>query len=371
MKIKNFAFRYIILSLAFFYGCNSNPKQEAPTYPVKIADVIQKDVPIYIDVIGNVNSLDFIKIRPQVTGIIQEAFVEQGQYVKKGDPLYKIDPRPFQANLDKAKASLIKDQATLKFNEERVARYNDIVKKEYLSQLEYDQFVSNVELSKGQILSDQADIDLAQINLEWTTPTSPIDGKISQYNIDPGNLVTANDPNAFSDIRTITPADIHFNIAQNDFVKVQKSMENKKKQLKFLALLPQAPTKPREGEIYFIDNHIDTTTGTILLKGTVPNEDEMFWPGEFVKIKIELRVQPNAILIPVEAIKVGQDGPYVYVYLPETSTVEYRLIVKGDSTDHMVLVEKGVNAGEKIVTQGQLNLRPGNKVYIPTGSSPK
>ncbi|WP_068467967.1 efflux RND transporter periplasmic adaptor subunit [Candidatus Protochlamydia phocaeensis] len=367
-KFLTFSFTYIALPYAALLlvlaCCSINKGKPHQGFPIAVAEVTQQDVPLFIEAIGNVYSLQVVQLRPQVGGIVQEVFVAQGQYVKKGDPLYKIDPRPFQANLDRAQAALIKDTANLKFAEEQAKRYSEVVKKEYVSKLTYDQYVSQVELNKGQILSDQADIAIAKLNLEWCMPVSPMDGKISQYNIDPGNLVTANDPNAITDIRQITPADIRFSITQKDFIEVQKALKRNQGDLKFIVLLPQLPKEPREGKIYFVDNHMDPNTGTIMLKGEAPNEDELLWPGEFVRVRLLLDTKPNAILVPEEAVKIGQDGSYVYVYRPEDSTAEYRRVVKGQQVDHLIVIESGLKVGEKVITKGQQNLLPGSKVYI-------
>lgn len=360
MSFRLIALTLVCLSLTACSG--DNQKKQVRTFPVIVGDVIVRDVPIYVETIGNVYSLQTVEVRPQVGGIIQEAYVKQGQYVKKGDPLYKIDPRPYEANLEKAKAALIKDLAALNLAEITVQRYASLVSKEYVSKLNYEQYQANVETGKGQVLSDQADISLAELNLEWTTPRSPIDGKISQFNIDPGNLVIVNDPNALTNIRQITPADVRFGITQKDFIEVQKSILSGL--LKFEVILPQEISKPREGKIYFIDNHIDLSTGTILLRGTVPNEDEFLWPGEFVRIRLQLRVHPNALLVPEEAVQIGREGPFVYVYQPDTSTVEYRKVVKGENIDHLQMILEGVKAGEKVVTKGQVNLRQGAQVEL-------
>lgn len=350
------------LVLIAICGCTSKPKKPERIFPVTLGDVIQRDVPIYIEVIGNVYSLQIVEIRPQVGGIVTESYVKQGQYVKKGDPLFLIDPRPYQAALDRAKAALVKDTAALELSKITLKRNEELAKKDYVSKLNFETFQSNVLSGTGQVDSDKADIAIAELNLEWTTPISPIDGKISQYNIYPGNLVTANDPNNFTDVRQITPADIRFNIAQKDFIEVQKAL--KAGLLKFEVYLPQEADKPREGEIYFIDNHIDLTTGTILIKGTVVNDDEMFWPGEFIRVRLQLRMESNALLVPEEAVQLGQDGPFIYVYQPDTSTVEYRPVVKRERIDHQILIEKGLKAGEKVVLKGQVNLRPGAKVTV-------
>lgn len=357
---------YICLSvflLSILGGCKrNNHKPEERTYPVTIAEVQQRDIPIFIESIGNVYALQIVQVRPQVGGIVLKVFVEEGQYVKKDDPLYQIDPRPYKDRLDASKATLIKDVAALKFTQIRVERYSELVKKDYFSKLNFDQYTTEVDAAKGQVAIDEADIALAELNLEWTTLTSPIDGKISQFNIDPGNLVAANDPNALTDIRQMTPAEIRFNITQKDFVAVQKAQTEGT--LKFEVFLPQKVNQPRSGQIFFIDNHLDLSTGTILIMGTVENQDELFWPGEFVRVRLNLGTYPNAILVPEEAIQVGQDGSFVYVYIPETGRVEYRPVVKGEKVEQQVVIKKGIQPFEKVVTKGQVNLKPGSKVFL-------
>jgi multidrug efflux system membrane fusion protein len=352
-----------VFFLISLWGCKRTvPKPQERVFPVTISQVEKRDVPIFIESIGNVYSLQTVQLRPQVGGIITEAFVEQGQYVKKGDPLYQIDPRPFKDNLDMAKATLEKDTASLKFAQIRVDRYSNLVKKDYFSKLNFDQYTTEVDAAKAQVMIDEANVALAELNLEWSTITSSIDGKISQNNIDPGNLVVANDPTALTDIRQMTPADIRFNIPQKDFIAVQKAKEENN--LKFEAILSQRADQTRIGEIYFIDNHLDLSTGTILIKGLVDNQDERFWPGEFVRVRLNLGIYPKALLVPEEAIQVGQDGPFVYVYIPETSRVEYRPVVKGEKVEKQVVIEKGIHSSDKIVIKGQVNLRPGSKVFI-------
>lgn len=354
-----------MLVLLIAVGCHrDHPKPSQTVYPVDIGKAVERDVPIYIEAIGNVYSPQLVQIRPQVGGIIQEAYFKQGDYVKKGEPLYRIDPRPYQAALDKAKATLLKDQATVEYNEVRVKRYAELVKQDFISKLNYDQYKSELDTSKGQVLSDQADIVTAELNLEWCTPIAPITGKISLYNIYVGNLVIANDSSALTNIRQISPVDIRFTINQTDFIEVQTA--KKKGQLKFEVLLPQDTQNPREGELYFTDNTLDLTTGTILLIGTVPNDDEFLWPGEFVRIRLQLRTHPKAVLVPEESVRMGQQGPFVYLYNPENSTVDYRLVKKGQKYGQLVMIEEGVAAGDSVVTLGQINLRPGAKVRIVT-----
>jgi len=357
--------KIVLLLLAFLCtACGKKPAAPERVYPVTLGDVTERDVTVFVEAIGNVYSLQTVQVRPQVGGIVEKAYVKQGSYVKSGDPLYKIDPRPYQAALDNAKAVLEKDLATLKYSEIQVQRNTQLASQDFISKLTYEQYQSQVEFNKGQVESDKANVAIAELNLGWTTPLSPIDGKISQYNLDPGNLVVANDTVFLTDIRQITPADIRFNINQADYLRVQNAMQ--KGNLKFFVLLPQEKTSPREGEIYFVDNHLDTATGTILVKGTVSNEDEKFWPGEFVRVRLELWTLPKAVVVSDEAVKIGQEGAYVYVYHPDTSTVEYRKVDKGYSSEGTVVINKGLKVGEKVIIKGQNNLLPGSKVSIPS-----
>lgn len=247
-KLRNYAiwdwFSLMILCLT---GCSK--KNNLKKYPVTVADVVEQDVPIYIESIGNVYSLQTVEIRPQVGGIIVEANVKQGQYVKQGQQLYKIDPRPYQAAYEQAKGTLLKDMAALELAEITAKRYKTLAEKDFISKLNYEQYQINVKTAQGQVLNDQAALELAKINLDWTTVLAPIDGKISQYNIDPGNLVVANDANALTDLRSITPADIRFYVKPKDYIAVQQAM--KAGQLKFEVYMPQLPNNVRQGKIYF------------------------------------------------------------------------------------------------------------------------
>ena len=227
-------------------------KKEQPEkkYPVTVAPIVQRDTPIFIESVGNVYSLQTVEIRPQVGGIILEANVKQGQYVKKGDQLYKIDPRPYQAALDQAKGNLFKDLAALELAQITAKRYETLAQKDFISKLNYEQYLINIKTAEGQVLNDQAAVELVTINLAWCTVLAPIDGKISQYNIDPGNLVVPNDTNALTDLRSITPADIRFYINQRDYIAVQQAM--RESQLKFEVYMPQLTENVRQGKIYFM-----------------------------------------------------------------------------------------------------------------------
>lgn len=344
-------------------------KRGAPPLPVEIGTATTADVPIFIETIGNIYGKNTIEIHPQVSGIIKKIHVEQGQYVHKGDLLYTIDPKPYIALLNQAKATLLKDEATLKLAEATVGRYEELVKQDYVSKLKFDQYQSDVEISKAQILFDKAKIDEAEINLSYATIHSPIDGLMGKYNIDQGNYVSAQSTEPLAEVLQTHPMSLHFTITQSEFVQVRRAEEEGN--FRLTAYLPEIPEDEHEGIIYFFDNHIDTTTGTILIKGAIPNEDNYFWPGEFVQVRLQLRVERDAVVVPQTAVQLGQKGNFVYVYHEDTKTVEYRPVDKGPIYEGNTLIYKGVAKGEKVITRGQINLRPDAQVVVVGGEEKK
>jgi multidrug efflux system membrane fusion protein len=356
-------FAWILLPILALFGCQKKKEQQAERqYFVEIGEAIQRDVPILIESIGNVYADQTVQIRSQVTGIVEKTLVAEGAIVKKGDPLFQIDPRMYKASLDQAKGQLVKDEAVLNIAKITQETYSTLVDKDYIAKLNYEQYVSNVEQAKGTVMVDKANIDSAALNYEWTTIYAPFDGKISQFNIDVGNLVVANDTNPLTTLNTLTPADIRFTINQSDFFNVQKAIRDNTLQLE--VILPQDPLNPRKGSIYFVDNTLNLSTGTILVKGYVDNEDDFLWPGEFINVRLTLKVDPNAILVPAESVRIGVNGAYVYIYHEDTSSVELRLVKKRETIDQLTVIDEGIKNGEKVVTKGQLNLKNGLKVKI-------
>lgn len=352
----------LIICLITFMSCSKEEKPTPPSVKVEVAKVIQKDVKNFIEAIGNVYAYSIVQIRPQVQGILLKAYVGQGDFVKEGDLLYEIDSRPYKAALDQAEANLEKDKATLELAENTVKRYTDVAAKDYISELTFEQYKSNAKTAAAQVATDVAAVEIAKINLEYCRIVAPIDGKISMYNIYPGNLVVVNDPVALTEIRQITPAEIRFSIPQKDFQEIQKSQKDLNS-LTFEVFLPYENDLQFHGELYFIDNHVDLQTGMILLKGLVPNEDRMLWPGEFVRVRIFTTTVENAIVIPLSAIQAGQKGKYVYLVKPDKS-VELVYVKTGTQTDSEIVITSGLQAEDLIVINGQLNLRNGSKVVF-------
>lgn len=350
------------MALALFVGgCHEPPHMPERVFPVKVGEVIQRDTPIYFEIIGNVLAPRIVEVRPQITGLLIQAHIEQGQDVTEGQLLYSIDPAPFKAALDKTKAVLSKDQAQLAFSKKKVERYETLKEKEYVSALNYEQFQTDVQTIAAQVASDQADVDTATINLDYTAIHAPMSGRISQFNIDPGNLVSPTNTTALTEIRQIDPIDIQFAISQADFQRLQARFA--RGEMSFDVLVPELKEPLTGGAVYFVDNHISLTTGTVLIKGRINNQTRKLWPGIFVRVRLLLSTKPNALLVPVSAVQYGQQGPYVYVVKAD-KTVELRKVTLGETVDNLLMIDEGVSPKEIVVTDGQLNLRPGVTIQV-------
>lgn len=360
MKIINFL-------LLLLTSCSTQQsKPQPPSARVEVDKAHIEDIPIYIEAIGNIHESAIVQIRPQVQGIILNSYVVQEGFVQAGDLLYEIDPRPYQAVLDQAKATLLKDEAAVELAKSTLKRYQDLVNKDFISKLTYEQYKTNVDSAEAQVQIDKAAIDSAQINLGYCRIISPINGKLSISNIDPGNLVLVNDVNALIEIRQITPIQVRFSIPQRDFQEIQRYQEIEN--LKLRITLPFDNNREFIGILSAIDNHIDLKTGTILLKGIISNEERVLWPGEFVKVRMILKTRPNTVVIPFAALQVGQNGKYVYKWESD-ETVRAVTVETGEKVGESVVIYSGLNEGDVVVTNGQLNLANGSKVQIVTKTS--
>jgi len=345
-------------------ACSKEAKpKESPVFPVETGKVLQKDTPIYINAVGNVAAKFTIDVRSQVTGVLKEVHITEGQDVAIGQLIYTIDPAPYQADLDKAKAQLRVDEARLKLAADKVMRYTTLAEQDYISQLQFDELVTNVELAKATVDVDRALIETAQINLDYTYIRSPVSGKISYNENDPGNLITANAQKAMTSIRQMTPALVEFTISQKDFLKLQREHQQGQTNFIFNMLDSDGKEVKKEGVIYFIDNNFNLNSGSINLRGTIDNKDYSLWPGEFGKVQIIVKTIKNAILVPLEAIQIGQKGPYVYLLKPD-NTVAMQGVHVIEKIEDFVIIQEGLKDGDIVITNGQVNLRDGVNVKV-------
>jgi len=333
----------------------------APSVPVLATTAGQQDVPIYYDALGTVMALNTVAIRAQVNGQIVSINFRQGQDVKHGDVLAKIDPAPLQAALDQAIAKKGQDQAQLIDAQKDLARFATLVRKNAETQQNLDAQQAKVDQFIAAIAADQASIEAAQTQLNYTTITAPIDGVVGFRQIDIGNIIHTTDPNPLTVLTQVKPADAIFTLPQSDLGPVREA--TLKGEVEVLAFDQDNKAQLAQGKLLLVDNQIDQTTSTIRLKAEFPNLDERLWPGEFVHIHILIATRKNAVTVPPLAVQRGPDGLYVWVIKPN-DTVEQRPIDAQTVSDSMMIVSKGLSAGERIVLDGQSRLDTGVHVNI-------
>lgn len=359
--------KYLLILLLLCTACGQKPATPPErSFPVHVGKVTVKDIPLQIETIGNVTAPLSVQIRAQISGKLEKVYMQEGAFVKAGELLYNIEPYPFQAALESAVANLQRDEANLLYAKETLDRFAKLVDKEYVSKQSYEQYQRDVATGEAAVMQDKAQIEIAKINLGYAYIHAPWDGRIGNFNIDPGNIVGPNDAVPLTDLRQVRPIEVNFPISQEEFQGLKQKTGDDA--YKVFAYLPGI-SEGYEGTIDFFDNHVDLATGTILLKGIFPNEDLSLWPGEFATVRLVLKTLPNAILVPSSSVQIGQQGHYVYVVKGDRA--EFRLVEIGDTYDNQVHIIKGVNPDEIVVTDGQLNLKPDAKVTIaePKGSA--
>lgn len=351
---------FFVILLLLFVGCKNNSKP-APLPNVTVATIEQNDIPIYIDTIGQAISPVTVQIRPQVAGKLLAVYVQQGAIVKANQLLYTVDPRPYQALVDEAKAQLEHDISLLEYANIAVTRFKQVVESDYISLFTYEQYLSNQAAAKAQVELDQAALRYALINLDYCQIKAPVDGKISFFAVDVGNIVAIDDPNALTAIRPFNPIDISFSLPQQHFELIRK-IQGDAGAWKFIAELPELPKTLFEGTTYFLDNQINQDTGTILLKGRLVNNDRKLWPGEFVKVKVLQRIAPNAFLIPPGGLLIGKNGPYIYTIDQDQKALVVNVEVLTRAEKYIGISSSQLKAGDAVIVDGQINIAPGMKV---------
>jgi len=351
-----------LLSLALG-GCQkaaAPPTFERPPAPVAVVSAVTKDVPIYLDEIGKCAPREIVTVQPQVSGRLTEIHFTEGADLKKGDLLFTIDPRPFQAELDSAEATLAQRKAALDLAKIEFARIADLVDSKAIARQDYDARKNAVAVAEAQVKQSEAAIAAAKLNLEYTAIRSPIDGRAGERLVDTGNVVNANS-SAMLIIQRLDPIYAEFTVAESDLTAVQQNMA--RGNLKVEVRLPDDPDHPRAGQLSFVDNLVQETTGTVKLRATIANSDHRFWPGRFVKVRLILSTAAGAVLIPAAATQMSANGPFVYV-VKDDSTADLRLVTLGQRQGELVIVSNGLSAGERVVITGQIAVMPGGKVRV-------
>jgi len=368
MRLTRRASAALLPAAVLFTACSRGPARvdAHDPVPVTVGEVVQRDVPILISEIGSVEAYSTVAVKAQIGGELVEVAFHEGQDVHRGDLLFRIDPRPYDAALKSAAAQLQKDLVQLKTAQQDVTRYAELVKKDYVTQEEYDRIRTNAEALEAAVAADHGAVENATVQLEYCTIRSPIDGRTGKLMVNRGNLVKANADTPLVVINQIDPIYVAFSVPQQDLPEIKTRRAVGKLEVRVTA--PDSAAQPPPGTLSFIDNAVDSTTGTVLLKATIPNHNRLLWPGQFVSASLQVSTKPNALLVPTEAIQTSQQGPYVYVVKPD-QTVESRPVVQIGVYEHETIVEQGVKAGETVVTDGQLRLVPGASVKIQDAES--
>jgi len=342
-------------------GTPQREKREA-LVPVKVAVAEQKAVPVQLQAVGTVEAFATVSIKSRIDGQLVGVHFREGQNVKKGDLLFTIDPRPYESAIKEARARLDRDAALAGKAELDAKRYAELVAKNFVSSDKFEQFRANAEALRATVAADRAALERAQLNLDYCFIRAPMTGRTGRLLVDQGAQIKANDDKGgMVEIMQIMPISVGFAVPQQHLAAIKTHMAAGP--LKVEADIPESELKPEAGTLSFLDNKVNTQTGTVLLKGTFANQDRLLWPGQFVMATLTLTTRGDAVVIPSVAIQVGQDGQFVYVVKPDM-TVESRTVAPGMSVGDGVVVDKGLAAGERVVTEGQLRLVPGAKVQI-------
>jgi len=345
-------------------GCKTGSAQapfQMPPPPVTVVKAVAHDVPVYLDEIGKSGAFEAVTVTPQIPGRITERLFDDGAQLKKNQPLFTIDPRPYQAQLDAAEAQLAQSRAALDLANTQLKMYASIADTRAVSQLDYETKKNSVALDEAQVQAAQAAVENARLNLEYCHIVSPIDGRAGARLVDVGNVVQANTTSLLL-IQKLDPIYADFTISEGDLPEVRRQMD--RGSLKVLVRIPSDPENTgRSGDLTFLDNAVQNGSGTVGLRATIPNADRHFWPGQFVNARLILSTAKGAVLIPNQAAQISQQGPFVYV-VKSDNTADLRQITLGQRQGDDDVVTKGLSDGELVVVTGQLSVHPGAQVRV-------
>ena len=329
--------------------------------PVMVVTAQQKAIPIQVRAVGNAEAFATVSVKSQVTGVLMQAHFKEGHNVKKGQMLFTIDPRPFEAAVKQTEANLARDVAQLQNAREQARRYAELLKKQYVSQEQYDQIRTNADALESVVDADKAAVENAKVQLSYCYIYSPIDGQVGSLLVNEGNLVRVNDGTPLVVINQLSPINVTFSVPEQHLGDIRRHMAGGT--LKVDARFSSDEGRPEQGNLAFVDNAVDRITGTIKLKAEFKNSARRLWPGQFINVAVTLATQADAVVIPAEAVQVGQEGQHVFV-IKEDKRVEVRPVTLGPTSEGEAVIAKGLAAGELVVREGQFLLGPGSQVDI-------
>lgn len=343
-------------------GAKAEAEKSPPSVPVLVAQAVEKQMPLRLHAIGNVETIASVAVKSRVDGQIVKVHIRDGQDVAAGDLLFQLDPKPYQSQLAQAEANLAHDQAQLDYLRGQEQRYQDLLDQNFVSKEGYAQVAANFRAAQASVGADQAAVQNARVNLAYTTIRAPINGRVGKVLLSEGNLVKGNDTVSMVVINQLAPIYVSLAVPERYLNEIRTRQRTAPLQIE--AMLEQGQP-PISGKLAFIDNTVDTTTGTIKLRGIFANQDKELWPGQFVESWVTLRNEDNALVVPTQALQTGPNGQYVFV-VKEDSSAEMRKVEVARTEGVETVLDGGVTAGETVVVDGASRILPGTRVSVKT-----
>jgi membrane fusion protein, multidrug efflux system len=341
-------------------GGSGTGQDNAPV-PVTVEPTVKQNVPVYLTALGTVTALNNVTVNPEIGGQLWTINFKEGQAVKKGDVIAQIDPRTYQAAYDQAVAKQKQDEATLATAISTLERNGKLVDKGYVAALDMDTYRNNVSQLKATVIADEAAARSAKVQLDFTKIISPIDGVAGIRNVDPGNVVTTT--TSIVTLTQIQPIYVIFNLPEQNLEAVRDAFQNGANKLEVIALdRSDAHPLDTSGFLQVVDNQIDTTTGTFKLRAQFNNPDTKLWQGQFVNVQLRVKTVAGGLVVPAQAVQRGPDGDFVYKLQADQTVAMQPVTVAGEVGDSHVMISKGLDEGDQVVTEGQFRLKPGSKV---------
>ena len=357
-----------LLLLCLVAACGSDAKKGKGkrAVPVTVAKAVREDVPYTLSAVGNVTPLASVEIKSRVGGIIEEQLVKNGQDVQKGDLLFRIDPRSFDLAVKEARAQLDRDRAHLNNARQDLKRYSKLREMNVVAQDQYDDTYAEAQSLENTIRLKEAELERAQLDREYAAITAPISGRVGIVQVHVGNVIKANDDRTLCVINQIRPINVSFSLPERYLSEVMIQLGKGPLRVQ---VSPSGTDRKAEADLAAVDNAVDTATGTIRLIASYPNEDSLFWPGQFARVQITLRTLEGVLLLPTRAVLQGLEGAYVYVVVPDkgdpaAGIVEARSVTPSHIVGERTVISEGIREGELVVLDGQMGLNPGMAVSI-------
>jgi multidrug efflux system membrane fusion protein len=361
------AFAGLVFILACSDARSSRPQAKARPVPVSVAVAELRDVPVELKAVGKVEALVTIAVKSRVMGQVVKVHFKEGEMVQMGQPLFTIDQRPYEVSLKESEAKLARDIALARKAEDDFKRYKSLAAQKTVSASQYEQFQTEALVRQATVKADQAEVENARLQLSYCFIKSPVTGVTGNLWLNEGNLVKANDDKAMVVIHQVQPIYVNFAVPEKHLGQIMEL--RKTRQLKAQVVVAGHETRPLLGQLTFVDNLVDTATGTVRLKATFPNQDLKLWPGQFARTTLFLTTLKDLVVVPAQAVLTGQKGAYLYILNPD-GTVAARQVTAGLSLNDHIVIANGLKPGEKVITDGHSRLVPGAKVIVKGGPSP-